>query len=107
MYLVQDLSPGLDKLSPRSIKYVFVDYSRSQKGHRCYNLTNRKYFVSADVTFFEYIPHFSPQGQVTASESIPLQLSVPLSAPALVPNVFSQVSLRHYRATYTKASSKF
>jgi len=57
---VQDLSPGLDKLSPRSNKYVFIGYARTQKGYRCYNLSNRKYVVSADITFFEtvlYFPH--------------------------------------------------
>ena len=30
---VQDLSPGLDKLSPRSIKCVFVGYLRTQRGY--------------------------------------------------------------------------
>ena len=34
---VQDLSPGLDKLSPRSIKCVFVGHSRTQKEYRCYS----------------------------------------------------------------------
>ena len=29
---VQDLSPGLDKSSPKSIKCVFVGYSKTQKG---------------------------------------------------------------------------
>ena len=51
-----------------------------------------KYFVSADVTFFEYVPHFSPQGPVTASESIPLPQSAPLSALAPVHDVSSSVS---------------
>ena len=51
---VQDLSPGLDKLSPRSIKW----YSRTQKGYQCYNPSIRKYFVSANVTFFNQFPTF-------------------------------------------------
>ena len=50
---VQDLSPGLDKLSPRSIKYVFIGYFRTKKGYMCYTLSTRKYLVSTDVTFFE------------------------------------------------------
>jgi len=50
---VQDLTPGLDKLSPRSIKCVFVGYSRTQKGYRCFNPSTRKYFVLVNVTFFE------------------------------------------------------
>jgi len=34
-YFVHDLSSDLDKLSPTSIKYVFVGYSQTQKGYRC------------------------------------------------------------------------
>ena len=50
---VQDLSPGLDKLSPRSIKCMFIGYSRTQRGYRCFHPPSRRYLVSADVTFFE------------------------------------------------------
>ena len=91
---IQDSSAGLDKLSPRSIKCVFVGYSRTQKEYWCYSPSTRKYFVSADVTFFELIPYFSPQGPVTASESISFSLSVVLPAPADVHDVFSPVSLK-------------
>ena len=35
---VQDFSPGLDKLSPRSIKCIFVGYFRTKKGYRYYSL---------------------------------------------------------------------
>jgi hypothetical protein len=55
---VHNLSPGLDKLSARSLKCVFLGYHRSQKGYRCYSPTLQRYFVSADVTFFESDPFF-------------------------------------------------
>ena len=58
MAFVQDLSPGLDKLSLRFIKCIFVGYSRTQKGYRCFHPPTRRYFVSVDVTFFEFI-HYS------------------------------------------------
>ena len=58
---VQDLSPSLDKLSPRSVKCVFIEYFRTKKGYRCYNPYNRKYFVSADVQFFESVLNFSTE----------------------------------------------
>jgi len=65
------------------------------KGYQCYSPTNKKYFISADVTFFESIPYFSPQKPITTSGSILLPSFVPLSAPALVPDV----SLSVYRQT--------
>ena len=73
---VQDISPRLDKLSLRFIKRVFVGYFRTQKGYRCYNPSTKKYFVSADVTFFESVLYFSPPVPGTASASIPFLLSV-------------------------------
>ena len=91
---VQDLSLGLDKLSPRFIKYVFAGYSRTQKEYRCYNPSTRKYFVSVDVIFFESVPYFSPQGPVTTSEYISLLSFVPLPVPAAVHDVSSPVSLK-------------
>ncbi|MCI25124.1 hypothetical protein A2U01_0046313, partial [Trifolium medium] len=57
---VHNLSPGLDKLSARSLKCIFLGYHRSQKGYRCYSSTLQRYLVSADVTFFESIPYFEP-----------------------------------------------
>ena len=79
---VHDLSPGLDKLSLRFIKCVFVRCSRKQKGHWCYYPSTGKYLVSADVTFFESVSYFSTQVSVTISETIPPSLSVPLPTPA-------------------------
>jgi len=72
-----------------------------------------KYFMSADVTFFEFIPYFFPQGPVTVSESIPFSSSVLLFALAHVSDASSPVSstdtielsaskpLRYFRHLYT------
>jgi hypothetical protein len=49
---VHVLDPGCDKLSPRAHKCIFLKYSRTQKGYRCYNPKSRRYFVSVDVTIF-------------------------------------------------------
>jgi len=42
---VQDFHPGLDKLSSRSNKCVFIGNSRTQKGYCCFDQAHRKYFT--------------------------------------------------------------
>ncbi|KAL0335243.1 UNVERIFIED_CONTAM: Retrovirus-related Pol polyprotein from transposon RE1 [Sesamum radiatum] len=71
-------SPNLDKLSPRSVKCIFLGYSRTQKGYRCYDPQSRKSFTSADVTFFESTSFYSPQSPVVIPPP-----SVPLPAPTM------------------------
>ncbi|RVW81338.1 Retrovirus-related Pol polyprotein from transposon TNT 1-94 [Vitis vinifera] len=56
---VHILTPGQDKLSAKAMKCLFLGYSRLQKGYRCYSLETHRYFISADVTFFEDSPFFS------------------------------------------------
>jgi len=45
----------VDKFSPRAITTVHMGYSVSQKGYKLYDLRQRKFFVSIDVTFKEDI----------------------------------------------------
>ena len=71
---VQDTHPNLDKLFPRSIRCMFVGYSHIQKGYRCYDPVHRKYYVFADVTFFETVPF--------SSSMCDSSLSLPLTVPA-------------------------
>ncbi|RVW44162.1 hypothetical protein CK203_089420 [Vitis vinifera] len=55
-----------DKLSAKATKCIFLGCSRLQKGYRCYSPDIHRYFLSADVTFFEDSPFFS------SSESLPI-----------------------------------
>jgi hypothetical protein len=41
------------KLSPRSIRYVFLDYSADHKGYRCLDLSTNRLIVSQHVVFDE------------------------------------------------------
>jgi len=44
---------GLDKLFVRSHKYIFLGFTRSQKGYKCFSLFLNRYFIFADITFIE------------------------------------------------------
>nr|CAN79194.1 hypothetical protein VITISV_000236 [Vitis vinifera] len=55
-----------DKLSAKATKCIFLGCSRLQKGYRCYSPDTHRYFLFADVTFFEDSPFFS------SSESLPI-----------------------------------
>eukprot|EP00268_Persea_americana_P021204 TRINITY_DN21189_c0_g1_i1.p1 TRINITY_DN21189_c0_g1~~TRINITY_DN21189_c0_g1_i1.p1 ORF type:complete len:134 (-),score=15.16 TRINITY_DN21189_c0_g1_i1:614-1015(-) len=53
-----------EKLDPRALKGIFLGYSSTQKGYRCYVLQQGgKYFVTMDVTFFEDVPYYSSTGK--------------------------------------------
>ena len=76
---VHNHTPGKDKLYPKSIKCVFLGYSRLYKGYKCHDPTTNKYFISADVTFFETSPYFSPTiYQMNIIEALPSPI-LPLS----------------------------
>jgi hypothetical protein len=98
------LDPSCDKLSLRSRKCIFLGYSCTQKGYLCYSPESHRYFVSADVAFFESTPFFSSPDQCLSpnlisshegegyfsSPTLPIALlspppQVPLASPANPP----------------------
>jgi len=42
-----------DKLDARALKYVFIRYSITQKGYKCYHPPSKQFLVSKDVIFNE------------------------------------------------------
>ena len=81
---VQDVRPS--KLDPKSLKCIFLSYSRVQKGYRCYCPTLHRYMVSTDVTFLENT-HFSPNPIHTSQgeDDDLLVYTLALLAPAYIP----------------------
>jgi hypothetical protein len=80
---VHNLGPGYDKLDPRSTKCVFLGYSTTQKGYRCYSPVLRRYFTSVDVTFVESLSYFLVDVSSKVSTLEPNVLSVLLPIPSL------------------------
>ena len=66
---VRDVHLHVSKLDPKSLKCIFMRYSRVQKGYRCYRPTFRHYFVSTYLTFFETIL-FSLSSPITSQGEV-------------------------------------
>nr|KYP41064.1 Retrovirus-related Pol polyprotein from transposon TNT 1-94 [Cajanus cajan] len=46
------------KLDPRAVKCVFLGYSTTQKGYKCFHPISKRFYVSRDVTFNEQESYF-------------------------------------------------
>ncbi|RVW98210.1 Retrovirus-related Pol polyprotein from transposon RE2 [Vitis vinifera] len=80
LYHLTSPSTPADKLSAKATKCIFLGYSRLQKGYRCYSSKTHRYFLSANVTFFEDSPFFSTSESLPVSEVLPLPIISPPNA---------------------------
>ena len=88
---VHVLTPGQDKLSHCATKCVFLGYSRTQKGYKCWNPQSSRYVVSADVTCFEGQSFFSSTGTAVDVDVLNIPLLIP---PSSVPPPLQVYSCR-------------
>ncbi|KAJ9550546.1 hypothetical protein OSB04_014591 [Centaurea solstitialis] len=78
--------PGRDKLAPKAVKCVFLGYSRLQKGYKCYSPSLHKYFMVADVTFFDHQLYYLPTSQHGTNIDQVLPVPIPV-LPVPIPHV--------------------
>ena len=78
--------PQVSKLDPKSLKCIFLGYSRVQQGYRCHCPPLRRYFVSNDATFFESTP-FSLSSTITSrgEDNDLLAYTISSPTPTIVP----------------------
>ena len=74
----------MSKLYPKSLKCIFLGYSRVQKGYRCYCPSIHRYLVLVDVTFLENVPFSSPPTHMSQGEEDDL-LVYTLASPIVFP----------------------
>ena len=70
------------KLYSRALKCVFVGYSSTQKGYKCYHPPTKFFSVYADVTFNEVESYFTKQRKELQKESKYDDLNMIISFPS-------------------------
>ncbi|KAG8489218.1 hypothetical protein CXB51_017212 [Gossypium anomalum] len=87
---VHNHQPNQSKLDPRAHTCIFIGYSPTQKGYKCYSPTLSRMFVSQNVTFFENEPYFAPshlQGETfNEDETLNTLLIIPHDPTTIITN---------------------
>ncbi|RVW26760.1 Retrovirus-related Pol polyprotein from transposon TNT 1-94 [Vitis vinifera] len=87
----------------QSHKMHLLGIFQTSKGYRCYSSETHRYFLSADVTFFEDSPFFSTSESLPVYEVLPLPI---ISPPDAVPSRPLQVYHRRHRVVVPPSLAK-
>lgn len=80
-------SHNRSKLDTRSQKCIFLGYSPTQKGYKCYSPFTRKFYTYMDVTFLENEPFYPASAvQVEQISNEPLNLELFFEPQILEPS---------------------
>ena len=90
------------KLDQRAIKCIFVRYSSTKKGYKCYHPPTRQFYVSSNVSFVEHESYFNHpylQGETSFMEDTGEEDLFLLDLPSSLPKPSqsqSQSSMSEY-----------
>jgi hypothetical protein len=80
-------SQNRSKIGPRAVKTIFIGYSSTQKGFKCFDPKTRKFYISYDVTFFENQPFFNKDSNTSLEhyDFLNNECSLPVVTPDFIP----------------------
>ena len=64
MFVSSETTCLVGKLDPQAVKCIFVGYSSTQKGYKCWDPIGKRLFVSMNVTFREEEPYYTKKGDL-------------------------------------------
>ncbi|XP_052730972.1 retrovirus-related Pol polyprotein from transposon TNT 1-94 isoform X1 [Vigna angularis] len=84
-----------DKLDPRAVKCIFLGYSATQKGYKCYDPIIKRWYISADVTFLETKPFFNKTNPTEQCLEDPHENAEFLTLPYITTNRSEPPTIQH------------
>jgi len=96
------------KVNAKSLKYIFLGYSWSHKGYRCFSLSLSPflqwYVVSIDVTFLKKLLAFLPQLNVSSRGSTIVPVVGPTQPPLLTCHQWSCNNISYFIRSSTSVA---